>query len=281
MATTDIYTVMGSLQPFRHAIRGIGADADTGLKVDTLAAALVTANYTSGTITMWVMVPDETGTYGMIGFGDASAVEYIEMDIAAGKLHAKCARVGPDVAWDIITTTKVIKPHQWTHIAITHDSAKPRLYVNGVLQTVAQTDITEPTYWFDTCSLIDGAHIGCIDSVAGDAAVTAEFKGYISTVKVWGGLTTTAALTDAQIKEEYDGIAHATYLVAEYDMDGNVINRANDGTYNGTLETNSVYCDACEFTSRFTFGCGIALVADDVQVSINNNLGLATVIQAA
>jgi hypothetical protein len=64
-------------------------------------------------------------------------------------------------------------------------------------------------------------------------------------------------------------------------MDGNVINRANDGTYDGTLETNSVYCDGCEFTSRFTFGCGIALVADDVHISLNNTLGIATVIQAA
>ena len=63
MATTDIYTVQGSLCPCREAVRFRGGDVNEGIQIDALAAAIVAGNHTKGTITAWIMCPDNTGTY--------------------------------------------------------------------------------------------------------------------------------------------------------------------------------------------------------------------------
>jgi hypothetical protein len=176
MATTDIYHIVGGLRG-RHAVAFIGGAVDDGVQIDELASDRVTANDTAGTFTAWINVPDKTGTYAILGCGDADAVDYFYLAVVAGEIQAKCARPGPNIAWDLITSGANLSPHIWHHIALVQDAVKPKIYIDGVefslsKGTLTETDVTEATFWFDTCAGIDGAHIGAADSIAGDAALT-------------------------------------------------------------------------------------------------------------
>jgi len=282
MATTDLYTVVGSLTPTRNCLRFLGGNVDDGVQVDTLAAAIVAADHTKGTITAWIICTDDSPgtTYTVFGAGDANAAEYMTISISAGKLTFKVYDGGATRV-DVTSTNRVVPRHQWTHIAVVQDGSRPWLYVNGKLVAMTDTTMTEPGQWFDDTDGIDGAHIGAADSVAGDAALTQEYIGYISDVKIWSGTASTAALTASQVEDDYRGATNTTSLLAHYKFDGDVLNKANEGTYDGTIVGALIYCQANEFASRLTFGCGTALVADTVLISISNGMGFGYVIQAA
>jgi hypothetical protein len=280
MATTDLYTIAGSLTPTRHCLRFLGGNVDDGVQVDALAAAIVLGNHTKGTISAWIMVPDDTGTYTIFGAGDADAVEYLEFKVAAGKLQFDIYDGGATRV-DIISTARVIPKHIWTHVAVTQDGSRPRLYVNGSAVAMTDTTATELGQWFDDTDGIDGAHIGASDSIAGGAALTNEFKGYISDVKIWSGTAATAALTADQVSQDYYGVSNTTSLLAWYQFDGDVLNRANEGTYNGTIVGAVIYCDANEFASRFTFSGAAEVVADKILICMNGTMGFGFVDKAA
>ena len=88
MATTDIYHITGGLTG-RKATAFIGGAVDDGIQVDAFAVARANAD-TTGTFTAWINVPDITGSYAIIGCGDASADEFITLSIVAGKLEINC-----------------------------------------------------------------------------------------------------------------------------------------------------------------------------------------------
>ena len=281
MATTDIYHISGGLKG-RRAVAFLGGAVDDGVQIDEFATDRVAANDTAGTFTAWINVPDKTGEYCILGCGDASAIEYIYFGVKAGEIQAKCARVGPNVAWDLITVGANISPHIWHHIALVQDAVKPKIYIDGVEYsyakgTLTETDISEATFWFDTCSLIDGAHIGTADSIAGDAALTLEYKGAISDVKYWN-----VALTDAQILDDFRDIDYTTNLISHWNFDGDykdaVTANNNDGTVVGDIILTNNYS---EFTSRLRYTTGVPLVADSVICFADNGTGHAVVIQAA
>jgi hypothetical protein len=276
MATTDIYHISGGLKG-RHAVAFLGGNVDDGVQIDEFVADRVTANDTTGTITAWINVPDKTGTYCIIGFGDASAVEYIYLAYVAGQIQAKCARVGPNVAWDLISTNASIKPHYWHHVALVQDAVIPKIYLDGVELTLTLTDVSESSYWFDTCALLDGGHIGAADSIAGDAALTLEFKGAISNVKYWN-----AALTGDQIKNDFNEVNNTTNLISHWDFNDDYLDRVtasnNDGTAVGDIILTNNYC---EFTSRLRYMTGVPLVADSLVCFADGGTGHAVVIQAA
>lgn len=281
MATTDLYTVVGSLSPTRHCLRFLGGDVDDGVQVDALAAAIVAGNHSNGTISAWISVPDDTGTYTILGAGDADAVEYMQFQVAAGKLQFKIYDGGATQV-DVISTNRVIPIHTWTHVAVVQDGKRPWLYVNGVLVAMTDTTATDLGQWFDDTDGIDGAHIGASDSIAGGALLTNEFKGYISDVKVWSATSATrAALTADEVLDDFRGKTNTTGLLAHYKFDGDVLNRANEGTYNGTIVGALIYCDANEFASRLTFGCGTPVTADNIVMMAQNGQGFALVVQQA
>lgn len=280
MATTDLYTVVGSLSPTRHAIRFLGGDVDDGVQVDALAAAIVAGNHTKGTISAWVMCPDDTGTYTIFGAGDADAVEYMNVSVVAGKLKIVFSD-GGTTRLNVETTNRVVPIHTWTHVAVTQDGYRPRFYVNGKAVDMTDTTATELGQWFDDTDAMDGAHIGAADSVAGGALLTQEFKGYISDVKIWSGTAATAALTAEEVYGDYQGASNTTSLLAHYKFDGDVKNRANEGTYDGTIVGALIYVDANEFASRLTFGCGTPLTADNIVMIAQNGQGMALVVQQA
>src|SRR3990167_8916202 len=134
MATTDIYHISGPVTPARKAIRFLGGDVDDGIQVDAFAVTRTAANDTTGTIIAWINCPDITGTYTILGLGDANVVEYIHFSVEAGKMFAACNDAAT-MQWDVNSTDVVIKPHKWQHVALVQPGAGgggPQFYVDGV-----------------------------------------------------------------------------------------------------------------------------------------------------
>ena len=283
MATTDIYHVVGSLRPSRHAAKFI-ATADQAVLIDAFAVARVAAGDTTGTFSAWINVPDITGDYGIISCGDTAAIEFLTLRITAGKLVVELNDATAD-KFEHTSTNIVITPHRWYHVAVTQDGGikAPKLYVNG--KTVAQTQTlgTDNSLWFGALTLTDDASIGAAEE-AGAAAQIREFKGAISDVKYW-----TVELTDAEVLADYDGQAPATLGVVAgvskltdwWDFDDDYVNSvtaANNGTAGASILLMNEYS---EFTSRLSFMTGTPISADNVQIAIKDQEGHATVVKSA
>lgn len=288
MAAGEIYQITGALNPSRPALKLLGGDVDDGVQIDTLAVAAVGANHTSGTLSAWIMVPDVTGTYAIVGFGDASAVEYIVFQVVAGKLKLYGLN-GANVAFDMTTTNVVLTPYKWHHVALVQDAKLPKFYVDGVVipkADVTETDITEAGHWFDDFDQIDGAHIGATDSLAGGALLTEEFKGLMGQVTIWSGTTTAGALTAAQIKLDYERKDTGVTPYGQYTFTDAALytNAANPGTYDGTKVGDFTRVNtANEFTARLQYEPAVPLLVADVMLgfSVEDAVGYALVVKAA
>ena len=276
MATTDIYHISGGLGG-RYATAFLGGAVDDGIQIDAFALARADTD-TTGTFTAWINVPDITGSYAIVGCGDASADEFITISIVAGKLECNCTDATVK-AYEVTSTNIVIEPHQWHHIAIVHSAVRPTLYVDGVAVAMTDTVSTALTKWFKDCALIDGGHIGAAEE-GGAGALTLEYKGGISNVKYWN-----SELTAAQILDDYEGKSYTTTLLANWDMKNDYVNSANAGTYDGTAVGDIILKNKySEFTSRLRYNPAAAIVvADKVVFSVDpsNNVGHAVVVKAA
>ena len=280
MTAGDTYHIKGGMRG-RKAASFIGGNSDDGIQIDAFMVARVAANDTSGTFTARFNVADNTGTYAIIGGGDASAVQYFYIAVVAGEIQVKAALTGPNVAWDLITVGAAIKPHVWNHVALVQDGVKPKIYVNGVefsllKGTLTETDITESTFWFDDFALIDGGHIGAADSIGGSAGLTLEMKGAIGEVKYW-----TDALTDAQVVNDFNGTVNTTNLISHWDMNDNVLDdiSGHDGTIVGVVLVSDNYS---EFSSRWRFvPSAEPVIADEFSIVMEDQTGYAVIIKAA
>lgn len=290
MATTDIYHVSGSLKG-RKAIRCLGGDVDDYIQVNAAAVARTTANDTVGTFSAWVNVADIAGTYCILCAGDADAVEFIELNIEAGLLTARCTDA--TVAQFVTQADAIeIKAHLWYHVAMVQGANGDgvKLYVNGKLIVTTHDTSTDVDEWFNNCDGIDLMRIGAA-AKDGAAGVTNEFKGAISDVKYWN-----RALLPEQVDLDYRGspqplvdkssppvdISDATYLQNHWDFDDDLIDAglgADDGTNTGAgIVLNNNYS---EYTSRLGFMTGVPVVADAIQCFADEGVGHALIIQAA
>jgi len=270
MATTDIHFVAGSLQPVKRGVRMLGGAVDDGVQVDAAGAALANVA-TMGTLSAWIMVPDQTGSYAIIGFGDASVDEFITFSVVAGKLEINCTDATVK-AYEFTSTDKVIKAHQWHHVAVTHDATRPYLYVDGEAVAMTLTVSTDLSKWFKDCVNIDGAHIGAAEE-GGAGALTLEFKGYISDVRIWGGTTSASVLTETQINQVMSGSVEGT----EHNLWSlnNQLLDAGSGADNGTGVGEIIFSDANPFASRLSFLETVPLAADNISISCDNGVGYA------
>lgn len=280
MAVTDIYHIVGSLRPARHAAKFI-ATADENISINAFAAARVVTGESAGTISAWINFPDITGTYGIVSVGDTAAIEFLSLRIEAGKLVTEC-NVGTVDKFEHASTNVVITPHQWHHVAVTQNTSTspPSLYVDG--KKIAQSIVlgTDNTVWFADLSSTDSGSIGATEE-AGAAAVIDECKGAISDVKYW-----TVELTAAQIKKDYKGKAPAAItgtaadLISWWDMDDDYIDSVagHNGTANASILLINQYS---EFSSRLSFMTGTPVDEDNMQIAIKDQEGHATVIKAA
>ena len=280
MATTDIYTVTGDITIERASIRCLGGDVDDYIQVDAHAVARVAANDTKGTYSAWIMVPDITGTYTIVGAGDKNVVEFLELNVEAGLITARCTDA--TVAQFVTQADAIaITPHKWHHIAVVQaaDGHGVRLYVDGSEIAATNDTATDVDEWYNNLDGIDSFRIGAANK-AGDDTVTQEFKGYISDVKYWN-----RALTAAEVARDYGGTAiddDSTYLQLHIDFKDDLIDSglgADDGTNVGS---GIKLCNAVsEFSSRLSFMTGTPVVADTIKITMNNTKGFALVIQAA
>jgi len=274
MATTDQYTILGSLYPNRKAVRLLGA-SDCGIQSDNAGVAMKAD--ATGTISAWVMIPNITdATSTIIGYGDDNVVEFIQLSIEAGLLTL---RLTDNTTAEIIYQADAVlfEPHTWYHVAVTQDGVYPAMYVNGVKIAATGDDVSGITKWGTDLAGLDKCFIGCANK-AGNGTETEEYQGFISNVKVWS-----RALTAAEIVKDYNGTAQtddSTYLKNNWKLEYDLID-SGVGADPGTAVAGAILVDGNNFTSQLTFGCGVPVVADKVEVCISGNTGFAWVSQAA
>ncbi len=278
MATTDLHFIADALHPVKKGVRFLGGNVDDGIQVDAAAVAASGAAYTHGTISAWIMIPDDTGSYAIIGFGDASINEFITFSVVAGKLEINATDANV-VDFEVTSTNVVISPHKWYHVAVVQDSNHPKLYVNGLEVAITNTISTDLTSWFDQITLTDGAHIGAAEE-GGGAALTLEFKGYIHKVKHWGATDSTGALTAAQVLADFEGATNTTALVNSWDLEFDLVDDGS-GADNGTFVGDLIFSDANSFASRLTFLETVPLAADNITITADGGVGFAYSVLAA
>ena len=277
MATTDILCIRGNLTPTKPAAICLGGNSDDYYQVDAAAAGQVTAVYTSGTWAAWIIPRDITQTGTIMGMGDKNVVEFIELNVEAGKVVARCTDA-TTAAWVLTTDAVVTAAHKWVHVALVHDGAKPRIYINGVLVPQTMSTATSITKWISVCTGLDSGRIGAANK-AGDDSVTQEFGGAIADLRLYGGTTNTGALTAEQVMylASHGEIAHVpasayapqTYLYNHWDFE-DLTDKGTGADPITAVGGMVLTCGACEFDSKFR---SLGLVTADYPVVAVDNLG--------
>ena len=204
----DAAMVSGSTEPSRSAAVFTGGATSDALAVDSWATDRKGTD-TQGTITAWIMTGDKTSTCAIMSMNDANVIEFLDFKIVAGKVTAACTDATV-AKWATATTSAVIEPHRWYHVALVQNAVRTKMYVNGVLQALTDTDTTAKGYWVDQLAGVDKGWIGA-SSIGGVGAVGEEFVGGISDVKYWS-----VALTEAQINDDMSGKANVTGTIAQH-----------------------------------------------------------------
>lgn len=278
MATTDIYHIVGSLSPSRHAVKFLGGNTDDYIQVNAAAAARVAANDTVGTFTAWINLANITGTFCILCAGDDNVVEFLELNVEAGLLTARATDA---TTAQFVTQADAVhfEPHRWYHVAMVQaaDGVGPKLYVNGVRIAATNDTATDVDSWYAELDGIDTMRLGAANK-AGDASVTNELSGALSDVKHWS-----VALTAAEVLQDYEGKAvQAASLQSHWDFKDDYVDNglgADNGTAVGAPVLVNEYS---EFSSRLHFmPAAAAVVADAVTLAVNGNQGHAVIIKAA
>jgi hypothetical protein len=277
MATTDILHISGSMKPAKPAVCFLGGNSDDYIQIDAAAAGQLAAAYTSGTWSAWIMSRSKTATGTIIGMGDKNVVEFIELNVEAGKLVARCTD-NTVVQWVLTSDAVVIPTHEWVHVALVHNSAYPRLYVNGVEVAQTMSTATTPASFIAACSGLDSGRIGSANK-AGDDSVTQEFEGVVADLRLYGGTTTAGALTQQEVIDVMNGIGKTTALYNHYKFLADYVD-AGTGADNGTsVGANVLGCSECQFSSKFR-AAGL-VTADYPVVTVSDEKGDCFVIKSA
>lgn len=225
----DAAIIQGGVDPTFPAAVFTGGNTDDYYQTNALAAARTAANDTVGTITAWVCPGDETSTMTILGFGDDNVVEFIEFNIEAGKLAARCTD-GTVAQFVSAMTTAAVKQHKWQHVAVVQraNGMGPQFYLNGELQASTNSTTTDLNEWFNNCDGIDTGRVGAANK-AGDASVTQEFVGAITDLKYYN-----TALTAEQILNDSKRQHLTTGCIAWYEMNNLLDSATGGGTYSLT-----------------------------------------------
>lgn len=273
---SDSMLISGDTSVSKPAVVLKGGDTDDGIEIDELAIAQTAANDTAGTITAWVMPGNITSTMSIMSFNDANVAEYINFRIIAGKLSASCVDATV-VQWFLQSPSVNVPQHKWTHVAVTQDGVRAKLYINGVRIETTDTTMTAPGAWFSGLDGIDKGWIG-VSSTGGAGATTEEFVGAIADVKYYS-----TAHTDAEIYNDYLGVVK-TGAIAWYKFDGDLTNSGSEGTVATLVSDAFITPTYNEFISRIRWAIntqGTVVTGDCVGFSDVQGRGSALFINVA
>lgn len=290
MAETK-YMFGGDVTEMMPAAVCLEGDSDDYYQVDAAAVAATAGNYTTGTLSAWIMMADDTSTMSIICFGDKNVVEFIDFRVEAGLLTIACTDAAT-AQFDTQADGDRLEKHKWYHVAATQraDGTGCHLFINGNEIDVTHDTSTDVDEWFNNCDGIDSGRIGAAN-IAGDDSVTQEWHGFIGAVRHYS-----ASKTDAEIKaiydyerrrlfrkdtdRDYDDSNDTTSLVNHWDMTDLV--DAGSGADNMTAVGDiTLGSGCCEFTSKLWFDGNIPLVADDICICMNETKGIAIHLDAA
>ena len=275
MTAGDVHYVSGRLEG-RKSFAFPQAVSDDYIQVNAAAVALVAANNASGTWTAWINMPNITGTFTVIGAGDDSLVEFIELNVEAGLLTC---RVTDGATPQFVTQADQIdfKPHRWYHVAVTQRAGGlgVDLFVNGKAIAKTNDTTTDLNSWFAETDAIDTMRIGAANKV-GNASVTNDFLGAISDVKIWD-----VPLTAQEVLDDFQGITNTTNLHNHWDMDDDLVDQGS-GLDNGTdVGTDGILTNNySEFTSRLKY-IEILPLAAELNIIADDGVGYGIYVDAA
>jgi len=142
----------------------------------------------TGTIEAWVK-PTGTGYYGtnayeiFIGTNKTVDTEMCNLKLRWKRVAASCYDDGTSSwMWSKNATTTEINPNTWYHIALTQDGTSPKIYVNGLEQSLQDTvSVNDNTFFLDDLAGTISYYIGKYDRFSGAQSL---FNGTIDEVRI-------------------------------------------------------------------------------------------------
>ena len=139
---------------------GLAFDGDD--YVDITASLTSLASLTTGTLTIWITMPDATPGTDMypLAFGDTDANESLVLRMTGGAKFQCFLQIAGDVKWNLDTDGVVITDNTPTRLTLTQDATEPVLYVNGEKPTQAFISQVDKTLWFAAATGLDNGFLG-------------------------------------------------------------------------------------------------------------------------
>ena len=175
----------------------------TNDKVDLAAGAgahLRDDKNVKGTIEVQFLSADLSADRTLVGFGDASADEYLNLFTDANdKLAIEATDAG--TAEFAATTDNTISTDVSYDVALVQNGTEPKIYVDGIDQDLTFSVSTDKTSWFSQLAGLDSGGIGFTNYLT-LGADGEWFEGQIYRVRLWN-----VDLSEDEIREfMYTGV---------------------------------------------------------------------------
>lgn len=145
-------------------------DGDDYVDIDSALASL--AATTTGTIIVWVKIPDATPAAAMtlVAFGDTNANERVLFDITSQGLLRAVVNDAGENTWLLDTDAAVFSDDTWACVAVVHNGTQATLFANGAQpdQAFSAIWLGSKTKWFSQLTGLDNGRIGCENYNNGD-----------------------------------------------------------------------------------------------------------------
>jgi len=191
-AVTDIGSPTYTAGHLNNALTLDGVDQ--ALNLDALQTDI--ASDTTGTFSVWFKRQVSSPTGYIIQFGDADVSEFISIFIDESGLLGTRVRVSSSDLWRTETFDPV-SPDVWHHLVLVQDGISPKVYLDGVEDTIFISS-SDTTGWFADATGIDSGRIGCQNNTSG---VNRQFfTGQIDDLRYYQNI----ALTTLQVQTLYN-----------------------------------------------------------------------------
>jgi hypothetical protein len=165
------------------------------IDIDSVISSI--SSNTVGTLSAWVNFADLTTDWDtLFGFTDGGASGtnrfVLRVNNTNNELNVHYAS-GGTTQWRF-ETDNTYNTGQWYFLQLVQDGTEPKLYIDGIEQSITYTTATDKTQWFNNLGTFSDARIGCED-IGGN---TRFISGKINNVKIFS-----TALTQDQIRELY------------------------------------------------------------------------------